>query len=141
MASTFVKNSPIGIVFPITRGNGGYFDQSTDSFTAYKMNIINLIRTKPGERRMNPIFGCRLWTQLFEPNDDIIPEKINKIIKEDISRWINGVVVTSIDVKFFDDDQSINLKDTYKLYIIVRFVVSAINQADVVEIILNTGKV
>ena len=141
MASAFINNTPIGIVFPITRGNVGYFEQSTDSFTAYRMNIINLIRTKPGERRMNPTFGCRLWNIVFEPNDDFIPDKVNKTIKEDISRWISGVSVSSVDVKYFEDDQSVNLKDMYKLYIVVAFVVTSINQSDTVEIILNTGKV
>jgi phage baseplate assembly protein W len=137
-----VKNTPIGINLPITNGNiSGYFDQSTDTFTAYRMNIINLIRTMPGERRMNPTFGCRLWNVTFEPNDDFIPVKIENIIKEDISQWISGVVVSSVDVKYFEDDQSINFKDIYKLYIIVNFIVTAINQSDVVEIILNKSKV
>ena len=137
-----VKNTPIGLNLPIRSGAiSGYFDQSTDSFTAYRMNIINLIRTMPGERRMNPTFGCRLWNIVFEPNDDFIPEKVKKAITEDISQWIPGVSVKSVEVKYFEDDQSVNLKDIYKLYIAVKFTVDAINQDDVVEIILNTNKV
>jgi uncharacterized protein len=141
MPTPFVQNTPIGIVFPITSGNVGYFDQSTDSFTAYRMNIINLIRTKPGERRMNPTFGCGLWKVIFEPNDSFIPDKVNKIVRDDISRWIPGVSVVSVNVRYFDDDQSVDLRDIYKLYIVVQFVVTAINQQDTVEIILNTGKI
>lgn len=136
-----IKNTPIGLNLPIKVGNSGYFDQSMDSFTAYRMNIINLIRTRPGERRMNPTFGCRLWNVVFEPNDNFIPQKVEKIIQEDIGNWIAGVAVTSVSVKYFEDDQSIELRDIYKLYIVVKFVVTAINQEDVVEIILNTGKV
>jgi phage baseplate assembly protein W len=137
-----VKNTPIGINLPIRSGNiSGYFDQSTDTFTAYRMNIINLIRTIPGERRMNPTFGCRLWNVTFEQNDDFIPAKIENIIKEDISQWIPGVIVSSVDVKYFEDDTSTNLKDIYKLYIVVNFTVTTINQSDVVEIILNKSKV
>jgi phage baseplate assembly protein W len=136
-----LKNIPIGLNLPIQGGNSGYFDQTTDSFTAYRMNIINLIRTVPGERRMNPTFGCRLWTLVFEPNDDFIPEKVNKIITEDIAQWIPGVSVNSVDVKYFEDDKSTDLRDIYKLYIVVKFTVDAINQSDVVEIVLNTNKV
>jgi phage baseplate assembly protein W len=137
-----VKNTPIGINLPIRSGNiSGYFDQSTDTFTAYRMNIINLIRTIPGERRMNPTFGCRLWSVTFEQNDDFIPAKVENIIKEDISQWIPGVIVSSVDVKYFEDDTSTNLKDIYKLYIVVNFTVTTINQSDVVEIILNKSKV
>jgi len=135
-----LKNTPIGLNLPIRSGPiSGYFDQSTDTFTAYRMNIINLIKTSPGERRMNPAFGCRLWSIVFEPNDDFIPEKVGQTIKEDISQWIPGVSVSSVDVKYFQDDQSINLKDVNKLYIVVKFTVDSINQSDVVEILLNTG--
>lgn len=137
-----VKNTPIGIKLPIQSGNiSGYFDQSTDSFTAYRMNIINLIRTVPGERRMNPTFGCRLWNIVFDQNDDFIPEKVSKIIKEDVSQWIPGISIESVSVKYFENDQSTNLRDIYRLYITVKFIVESINQSDVVEIILNTNKV
>lgn len=140
--ATEIKNTPIGINLPIRSGNvSGYFDQSTDTFTAYRMNIINLIRTVPGERRMNPTFGCRLWNVTFDQNDDFIPAKVENIIKEDISQWIPGVIVSSVDVKYFEDDTSTNLKDIYKLYIVVNFTVTTINQSDVVEIILNKSKV
>jgi len=137
-----VKNTPIGLNLPIRSGpTSGYFDQSTDTFTAYRMNIINLIRTAPGERRMNPTFGCRLWNIVFEPNDDFIPDKVGKAIREDVAQWIPGVSVTSVDVKYFGDDQTSDLRDIYKLYIAVKFTVDAINQEDVVEIILDTNKV
>jgi len=137
-----LKNTPIGLNLPIRSGQiSGYFDQSTDTFTAYRMNIINLIRTVPGERRMNPTFGCRLWNVTFEPNDDFIPAKVKNIIKEDIARWIPGVSVSSVDVKYFEDDKSTDLRDIYKLYIVVKFTVDVINQEDVVEIVLNKSKV
>ena len=90
---------------------------------------------------MNPTFGCRLWNVTFEQNDDFIPAKIENIIKEDISQWIPGVIVSSVDVKYFEDDTSTNLKDIYKLYIVVNFIVTTINQSDVVEIVLNKSKV
>ena len=136
-----LKNVPIGINLPIRAGKAGYFDQSTDTFTAIRMNIINLIRTNPGERRMNPTFGSRLWNIVFEPNDDFIFEKVSKTIKEDINQWIPGITVTAVDVKTFDGDGSTDLRDIYKLYISVTFTIDSINQSDVVEIILNTNKV
>lgn len=137
-----VKNTPIGINLPIRDGNSGYFDQSTDSFTAYRMNIINFIRTVPGERRMNPTFGCRLWNIVFEPSDNFIGNKVANIIKEDVAKWIPGVMITNVDVKFLDDNntQGVNLVDVNTLLITVTFVVNAINQSDVVEIVLNQNK-
>ena len=140
--ATAVKSTPIGLNLPIRSGQiSGYFDQSTDSFTAYRMNIINLIRTVPGERRMNPTFGCRLWNVVFDPNDGFIAAKVENIIKEDVSYWISGVTVTSVQVNYLENDTSANIIDMYKLYIVVKFVVDSINQSDVVEIILNQNKV
>ena len=131
-------NTPIGLKLPITSGNtSGYFDQSTDSFTAYRMNIINLLNTIPGERRMNPLFGCGLWNLVFEPNDDLIPDKVSKIISQDINNWIPGISVMSVNVKYFENDKSVDLRDIYKLYIVVTYNVNVINQQDTVEIILN----
>lgn len=137
-----IKNTPIGINLPIRNGEtSGFFDQSFDSFTQIRMNIINLLRTIPGERRMQPSFGCRLWNVVFEPNDDVIPEKLNKIIRDDISRWIPGVSVKDVSVDYHSDDETIAARDMYKLYIVVKFTINAINQDDVVEIYLDKGKI
>jgi len=136
------KNIPLGLKLPLSLGqNSGYFDQSFDSFTQIRMNIINLLRTVPGERRMQPTFGCRLWNVVFEPNDSIIPEKINNIIKDDVSRWIPGVSVKDISVNYYSDDGTSDLRDMYKLYIKVKFTINSINQDDVVEIYLDKGKI
>ena len=132
---------PIGLTLPLRSGAlSGYFDQSFDSFTAYRMNIINLLRTSPGERRMNPAFGCRLWSLVFEPNDDLVLTKVRDIIKEDIARWIPGVSVASIDVGTNAGGSSQDV-DIYKLHIAVKFVIDSINQSDVVNIDLNVSKV
>jgi phage baseplate assembly protein W len=140
--STVVKNTPIGLIFPLRDGEkSGYFDQSYDSFTAYRMNIINLLRTIPGERRMNPSFGSRLWTVIFEQNDDLISDKISQIVKEDIAEWIPGVSVSSVQVKYDDSQTVAQQTDTYKLYIAVTYIVDSIKQEDVVDIVLNSPKV
>lgn len=140
--STVVKNTPIGLIFPLRDGEkSGYFDQSYDSFTAYRMNIINLLRTIPGERRMNPSFGSRLWNVIFDQNDDLISDKVSQIIKEDIAEWIPGVSVASVQVKYDNSQTVAQQTDIYKLYIAVSYVVDSIKQQDVVDIILNTNKV
>jgi phage baseplate assembly protein W len=136
-----VKNTPIGITFPLRDGNVGYFEQSTDSYTAYRMNITNLLRTKQGERRMNPTFGSRLWNAVFEQNDEFIAKKVESIIREDVTQWIPGITVKSVDVKYLNDDQSVNLRDIYKLYIVVTFIIDNISATDSVELTLDVNKV
>jgi phage baseplate assembly protein W len=139
--ATVIKNTPIGITFPLRNGKVGYFEQSTDSFTAYRMNIANLLRTKQGERRMNPAFGSRLWTIVFEQNDDFVAQKVENVIREDVSQWIPGVTVKSVEVKYMNDDQSTDLRDIYKLYIVVKFVIDSINEEDSVELTLDVNKI
>jgi hypothetical protein len=136
-----IKNTPIGLSFPLRDGPVGYFEQTTDTFNAYRMNIINLLRTRPGERRLNPQFGCRLWTLIFEPNDDFIPKKVENIIREDIATWIPGVSVNSVQVKTQDTGSTVDFRDIYKLYIIVSFTVKSINVTDAVELTLDINKV
>lgn len=137
-----IKNIPLGLNLPIRSGpNSGYFDQSFDSYTQTRMNIINLLRTVPGERRMQPTFGSRLWNMVFEQNDDMLPERITNIIREDITTWIPGVVVKDVTVKYYSDDETKDDRDIYKLYIAVTFTIESIEQEDVVEIYLDKGKV
>ena len=131
------KAQPIGITFPIRNGPMGYFEQSTDSFTAYRMNIVNLLRTMPGERRLNPTFGSRVWTLTFEPNDDFILKKVQNIITDDITQWIPGVTVASVVVT---GDTNAN-RDALTLHIIVNYAVTAINAADSVSVTINVNKV
>ena len=131
------KVQPIGITFPIRNGPMGYFEQSTDSFTAYRMNIINLLRTMPGERRMNPTFGSRLWTLTFESNDDFILKKVQNIITDDLFQWIPGVTVTNVNVS---GDVNTN-RDILTLHIIVTYTVAAINVSDSVSVTINVNKV
>ena len=131
------KLQPIGITFPIRNGSSGYFEQSTDSFTAYRMNIVNLLRTMPGERRLNPTFGSRVWTLTFEPNDDFIFKKVQNIITDDITQWISGVTVTSVDVT---DDVNSD-RDNLTLHIVVTYTVTAIKASDSVTVVINVNKV
>jgi len=132
-----ITNTPIGITFPLRDGKTGYFEQSTDSFTAYRMNITNLLRTRQGERRMNPTFGSRLWTIVFDQNDDFIVKRIENIVREDVAQWIPGITVSKVEVS---GDQDAD-RDTYTLHIAVTFVIDSINATDTVQLTLDVNKV
>lgn len=136
--STIQVKTPIGLTLPIQNGGVGFFKQTFDTFTATRTNIINLLRTKPGERRMQPLFGCRLQNALFEQNEDVLPEYIQNIIKEDISNWIPNVVVNKVDVKFYKNEE-INNVDIYKIYVAVTFTVDILNKTDTIEMIIDSN--
>lgn len=132
---------PLGLTLPIRDGNNGYFEQAYDSFTQKRMNVINLLRTKIGERRMQPQFGSRLWTILFDQNTKIIPDIITNIVTEDINRWIEGIVIKNVEVHIPKSSESIDDRDIYTVLITVTFEDVASKQEDTVEIVLNSGKV
>lgn len=112
--------NPIGLVLPLTRGNNGYFDQSYDTMTQIKSNIINLLRTNSGERRMQPQFSSGLQEALFDQNLQNTPDLIKRIVEKKINMWIPGVTVENIDLKISSGEKH-TLVDTYKVYLKIIF--------------------
>jgi phage baseplate assembly protein W len=134
------KKTPLGLTLPIQNGGIGFFEQTYDTFTQTKTNIINLLRTRPGERRMQPLFGCRLYNAVFEQNTEVLPEYITNIVREDISNWISNVTVNKVDIKFYKNEELDN-PDIYKIYVAVSFTVDSTKQSDNVEIIIDTNSI
>lgn len=135
------QKTPLGLVLPIQNGNNGFFDQAYDTFTQKRMNIINLMRTRIGERRMQPTFGTRLWTVVFEQNVANLKDVITNIVTEDISRWVDGVTVKNVELKVPQSEETSNDTDIYRLYVTVTFEVAVTHQVGTVDIIINSGKV
>jgi len=130
---------PIGLTLPIRNGGVGFFEQTHDTFTSTKINIVNLLRTRLGERRMQPLFGCKLHNFIFEQNTELLSEHIKNNINEDIGNWIPNVSVNKVDITFLKNEETDNV-DIYKIYIKVFFTVDIINKSDVVEIVIDPKK-
>ena len=128
------NRTPIGITIPIRKGKAAYFEQSYDTLTQTRSNIYNLLNTKPGERRMQPTFGSRLWTLAFEQHTDVLVEMARRIVTEDISSWVPGVTVTFVDISLLKSELSTDDRDIYRLHISVNFVVNTTKQADTIEL-------
>ena len=131
--------TPIGITLPIKGGNSGYFAQSFDTLTQVKTNILNLLNTRQGERRMQPTFGTRLWNLLFEQNIDTLKDKAINVVTEDISSWIPNVTVLDITADLLKSDEVISNKDIYMLRIAVSFMVNITKQVDTVVVTINNA--
>ncbi len=129
----------IGISLPIRNAGVGFFEQTFDTFEQTKINIINLLRTKRGERRMQPLFGCRLYDVVFEQNTGILEEYIINLIRDDIASWIPNVTINKTDVKFFKNELYNNI-DSYKIYVSVNFTVNSTNKTDNIDVVINTNK-
>ena len=129
---------PIGLTLPLQIGKNGYFEQSYDTLTQVKANITNLLRTKKGERRMNPNFGSGLQEYLFDQNLQDSPDIIKQIITDEINNYIPGIVVNNIDIGISNKEKN-QLTDSYILYIKIQFTVN--NQTDILNLIVNQNNI
>lgn len=129
--------TPIGITVPIQNGNSGYFAQSFDTLSQIKANIINLLNTRQGERRMQPTFGSRLWSLVFEQNVDTLKEQAIQIVSEDIATWIPNVTVVDATADLLKSNQSRDDRDIYRLNIAVTFMVNMTKQKDTVMVTID----
>jgi phage baseplate assembly protein W len=116
VATPLYKKSPVGISFPIQRGNTGFFEQTFDSNESSKTNIKLLLSTYIGERRLNPSYGTKLWTYLFENIDDTSEEILKNIISEDVNKWIPDIKIISVSVA-----KKANSADNYTFIITMTF--------------------
>ncbi len=109
---------PIGISLPVMRGSNGYFNQTYDVSEQIKTNIHSLLKTKKGERRMNPDFGSGLVDLLFSMNDEFLPMTIESTVKRDIERWMPYISVQSVSVNNDTDEKNKNQVSISILYIV-----------------------
>lgn len=128
-----------GITLPISHGPQGYFNQSYSVLEQVKSNINLLIRTKKGERRMNPEFGSGLWSILFENYTDDISPIVESTIRSDIKRWMSYVDIQKIEV----NTENTEYKDKYKVGVKVTFTVPSvgITQSQTLELAMNTSNI
>ena len=87
-------------------------------FDLIKQDIYNNLNIRPGEKLMNPAYGCIIWNLLFEPLTQVIKNEIVKnltaIIKNDprvssdnilVSEFKNGLMV-QIQLKYLQTDET-----------------------------------
>ena len=122
--------TPIGISFPIQRESvGGMFGVTFDSVSAAKLNIRNLMLTRPGERPGRPDYGSSFWTAVvFEQNDEFIEDIIITSLSNDIRKFLPELTIDSIEVERTSSDI-----DIYRVMISVTFRISINSEESTAE--------
>jgi phage baseplate assembly protein W len=128
-----------GILLPITHGPQGFFNSSYDILEQVKSNLNVLLRTRKGERRMNPEFGSGLWNILFENYTDDITPMVKNSIQRDIAKWMSYVKIQDIQIY----TNSAEYKDKNKVGVKVLFTVpsAGINKTQTIELAVNSGNI
>jgi len=130
--------SPIGLEVPFTRGNNGYFQQTFDTNSQVKQNLLNFLKTKKGERRMFPQFGTKLYDVAFEQINETTIEITKNIINEEIKYWVPEVTIEKIIISDKSDREN---TDGYKIYISLNFIINKTNESDNLVLELQSNRI
>jgi phage baseplate assembly protein W len=123
-----------GITLPIRYGEQGYFAQSFTLIEQVKSNLVMLLRTKKGERRMNPEFGSGLWSVLFSNVTDDLNPIIENTIRKDVGRWMPYVNVSEVAI-------SVDQQNPNKLDVALKYTVPSIGvtEEQTLQVAMNTN--
>jgi|TARA_R100000030_G_scaffold8941_1_gene6153 phage baseplate assembly protein W len=88
----------IGLELPLGYSDTGHFKQTKTTFEQAKYNIINLMKTIPGERLGQPGFGSDLHTKLFEPMTETFNDELDDAIRTSLSTWLPYINIKKIDI-------------------------------------------
>jgi phage baseplate assembly protein W len=132
-----LQNIGIGVRLPFNNGLKGYapytnniadytdfirlegsstpFKSTYETKEQIKYNLINLLLTNPGERIMNPEFGCGLRKALFEQITENTENYIKQLITNSINIYIPNIEVDQILIEPDVNNNLLNLFLTYTL--------------------------
>lgn len=121
---------PIGLTLPLTVGDNGFFNQSFDTNTQIKTNLLNFLRTRRGERRMFPEFGTKIYENLFDIDSDDMIISIKDTLSAEINYWIPEVEIVNMDVYYSENPTD---DDNYKVKILIKFKIKKTEFEDSLE--------
>ena len=88
----------IGLKLPMGYSDTGYFKQTKTTLQQAKYNIVNLIKTIPGERLGQPAFGSQLHSILFEPMNEDFSDILETSIRESLVKWLPYINIKNIEI-------------------------------------------
>lgn len=96
----------IGLLLPFTKATGGIFPISRVTDQQLKVNLLNFIKTRKGERLYHPEFGLSLHSLLFEQmsQPDELRSKIVNSLSKDFSFWLPFVSIRSLDINLSEEN-------------------------------------
>ena len=87
-----------GIGFPFTINSLGRVASLT-SDDNIRAKVLQVLLTSPGERVMQPQFGCGLRDLVFDPNNDVLAATTEFTAAKALQQWLDDeIVVQSVDV-------------------------------------------
>jgi len=125
---------PLGLTIPYTNSDNGYFQQTFDTNSRVKQNLMNFINTQQGERRFQPTLGTRLRSLLFEFNDPNTREIARNILTDEFFTWVPEIIIDNISINNVENSQNV---DNYKLLLTISYTVKQTKQQESVSIVVT----
>jgi len=94
---------PLGMNYPVEKGQQGYFEQTYESLQNEKVKLKNLMRTIEGERYMQPSFGLAIYKYLFQQITPDLKVKIENDIRKKIQFWLPNLIINKLYVDITTD--------------------------------------
>lgn len=82
---------------------------------AIKRSVINLVRTRIGERFFNPLLGSKVENYFFELADIGLEEPIRDEIRTVINNFEPRVRLRNVDVSLFPEDNAMEVSIVYDI--------------------------
>jgi phage baseplate assembly protein W len=112
--------------------DGAYGLNKTYKETA-KQNLKHLILTVPGEHMMDPELGVGLRRFLFEPNIEVVHEKIEQRIKTQVAKYLPFIQIITITMVHPDNSREL---DPAYVGIILQYIITPLGGSINEDIIL-----
>lgn len=108
------KNIAIGFKLPLEPDNNTFFSLTYTTFEQDKSNLINLLLTERGERKMNPDFGCDFRKKYLFGNTNNTEEITNHILDR-CSTYVPNIIIDNVNVTQNEHNINIIIK-CYSIY-------------------------
>lgn len=82
---------------------------------AIKRSVVNLVRTRVGERFFNPLLGSSVEDYLFDLSNFDISDPLQEEISNIISNFEPRVNLRSVNVELIVDSNEINIRIVYDI--------------------------
>ena len=78
-------------------------------------SIDNILRTRKGERVFLPEFGSDLASVIFEPMNSTTIKFLSRSLKDDIERWDDRVLISTVDIYPDPDNNFISITMMFRI--------------------------
>jgi phage baseplate assembly protein W len=82
---------------------------------AIRNSLINILTNRPGDKVLNPLFGCRIDAYLFEAITDFKASMLGKELLNTIETYEPRIEVLNVSVQPMRDIQTYYIKLVYKI--------------------------